>query len=51
VEQAFKELKSDLGIRPVHHHKEDRVDAHVFVAFIHMQNVSVRTHICDYTQR
>jgi len=34
VEQAFKELKSDLGIRPVHHHKEDRVDAHVFVAFM-----------------
>ncbi|MCP4339930.1 MAG: IS1634 family transposase, partial [Desulfobulbaceae bacterium] len=34
VEQAFKELKSDLGIRPVYHHKEDRVDAHVFVAFM-----------------
>ena len=34
VEQAFKELKSDLGIRPVYHHKEDRVDAHVLVAFM-----------------
>lgn len=34
VEQAFRELKSDLGIRPVYHHKEDRVDAHVFVAFM-----------------
>jgi len=34
VEQAFKELKSDLGIRPVYHHKEDRVDAHIFVAFL-----------------
>lgn len=34
VEQAFKELKSDLGVRPVYHHKEDRVDAHVFVAFM-----------------
>jgi transposase len=34
VEQAFKELKSDLGIRPVYHHKEDRVDAHVFIAFM-----------------
>ncbi len=34
VEQAFRELKSDLGVRPVYHHKEDRVDAHVFVAFM-----------------
>lgn len=34
VEQAFKELKSDLGIRPVYHHKEKRVDAHIFVAFL-----------------
>jgi len=34
VEQAFRELKSDLGIRPVYHHKEERVDAHVFVAFM-----------------
>ncbi|MCD6249407.1 MAG: IS1634 family transposase [candidate division Zixibacteria bacterium] len=34
VEQAFKELKSDLGIRPVYHHKEDRVGAHIFVAFL-----------------
>jgi len=34
VEQAFRELKSDLGIRPVYHHKEERVDAHIFVAFL-----------------
>lgn len=34
VEQAFKELKSDLGIRPVYHHKEERVDGHIFVAFL-----------------
>ena len=34
VEQAFKELKSDLGIRPVYHRKEERVDAHIFVAFL-----------------
>ena len=34
VEQAFKDMKSDLGIRPVYHHKEDRVDAHIFVAFL-----------------
>jgi transposase len=34
VEQAFKDMKSDLGIRPVYHHKEPRVDAHIFVAFL-----------------
>ncbi len=34
VEHAFKELKSDLGIRPVYHHKEERVEAHIFVAFL-----------------
>ncbi len=34
VEQAFKELKSDLGVRPVYHHKEERVEAHIFIAFL-----------------
>ena len=34
VEQSFKELKSDLSIRPIHHHLESRVDAHIFIAFM-----------------
>jgi len=34
VEQAFKELKSDLCVRPIHHQLEHRVDAHIFVAFL-----------------
>jgi hypothetical protein len=34
VEQAFKELKGDLGIRPIYHQREDRVEAHIFVAFL-----------------
>ena len=34
IEQAFKELKGDLSIRPVHHQKEDRIEAHIFVAFL-----------------
>lgn len=34
VEQAFKELKSDLSIRPIYHQKEDRIEAHIFVAFM-----------------
>ena len=34
IEQAFKELKHDLAIRPVFHQREERIEAHVFVAFI-----------------
>jgi hypothetical protein len=34
VEEAFKHLKSDLVLRPIHHHKEERIEAHVFVAFL-----------------
>ena len=34
VEQAFKELKSDLSVRPIYHQKDSRVDAHIFVAFL-----------------
>jgi len=34
VEQAFKELKSDLAIRPIYHQSDQRIEAHIFVAFI-----------------
>lgn len=34
VENAFKSLKSDLGIRPIHHQKTDRVIAHLFVSVL-----------------
>ena len=34
VEQAFKELKNDLDIRPIHHQKDDRIQAHIFVSFL-----------------
>ena len=34
VEEAFKTLKSDLGLRPIHHQIERRVEAHIFVAFL-----------------
>lgn len=33
VEQAFKEIKGDLLIRPIHHQKDTRIEAHIFVAF------------------
>jgi transposase len=34
VEEAFKNLKGDLGLRPIYHKREDRVEAHIFVAFL-----------------
>ncbi|MGO9072571.1 MAG: IS1634 family transposase [Terriglobales bacterium] len=34
IEAAFKCLKSELGIRPIHHQLEHRVDAHILVAFL-----------------
>ena len=34
IEQAFKELKHDLAIRPIFHQREDRIEAHIFLAFI-----------------
>ena len=34
IEQAFKELKSDLRLRPIYHQLDQRIEAHIFVAFI-----------------
>jgi len=34
IEASFKCLKSDLGIRPIYHQLEHRVDAHILVAFL-----------------
>jgi transposase len=34
VEEAFKTLKSDLNLRPIHHQVEKRVEAHILVAFL-----------------
>ena len=33
-EEAFRSLKSDLSIRPIYHQKEERVKAHILVAFL-----------------
>lgn len=34
LEAAFRSLKSELGLRPVYHQKEKRVDAHLFISII-----------------
>jgi transposase len=34
IEAAFKTLKDDLHLRPIHHQLERRIEAHIFVAFL-----------------
>jgi len=34
IEAAFKDLKDDLGLRPIFHQLERRIEAHIFVAFL-----------------
>ena len=34
IEYAFRELKGDLGLRPVYHQLEDRIEAHIFTSFM-----------------
>ena len=34
VEEAFKNLKGDLAIRPIFHQEQRRVESHIFIAFL-----------------
>jgi len=34
VEEAFKNLKGDLAIRPIFHQDPKRIEAHIFIAFL-----------------
>lgn len=34
VEEAFKNLKGDLAIRPIFHQSQARIEAHIFIAFL-----------------
>ncbi len=34
IEEAFKNLKGDLAIRPIFHQDEARIEAHIFIAFL-----------------
>jgi len=34
IEAAFRTLKSELGIRPIYHRLERRIDAHILIAFL-----------------
>jgi transposase len=34
VEEAFRNLKGDLAIRPIYHQLEHRIEAHIFISFV-----------------
>jgi hypothetical protein len=34
VEQAFRNLKGDLALRPIFHQEQTRIEAHIFVSFL-----------------
>ena len=34
IEEAFKNLKGDLAVRPIFHQDEERIEAHILVAFL-----------------
>ena len=41
LESVFRSLKSELGLRPVYHSKEDRTDGHLFITVLAYQAVQV----------
>jgi transposase len=48
VEEAFKNLKGDLGIRPIFHQLAHRIEAHIFIAFMtYCLHVTLRRRLRD----
>jgi len=41
LEAVFRSFKSELGLRPVYHHKEIRVDGHLFITVLAYQFVPI----------
>jgi len=41
LEAVFRSLKSELGLRPIYHHKEERSDGHLFITVLAYQAVQV----------
>jgi hypothetical protein len=34
IEAVFRQLKGELGLRPIYHQREARIEAHLFIAFL-----------------
>ena len=41
LEAVFRSLKSELGLRPIYHHKPSRADGHLFISTVAYQLVQV----------
>jgi len=41
LEAVFRSLKSDLGLRPVYHHKAERCEGHLFITVLAYQFVQI----------
>jgi hypothetical protein len=41
LEAVFRRLKSELGLRPLYHHKKLRVDGHLFITVLAYQFVQI----------
>ncbi|MCD6151615.1 MAG: IS1634 family transposase [Deltaproteobacteria bacterium] len=41
LEAVFRSLKSELGLRPIYHHKKERTDGHLFITVLAYQAVQV----------
>ena len=44
LEAVFRSLKSELGLRPIFHHKEERADEHLFITVLAYQFVQIIRH-------
>jgi transposase len=48
VEAAFKNLKDDLALRPIHHQLEHRIEAHIFISFLaYCLHITLRRRLRD----
>ena len=41
LESVFRSLKSELGLRPIFHHKEERTEGHLFITVLAYQFVQI----------
>ncbi|SEH05820.1 Uncharacterised protein [Candidatus Venteria ishoeyi] len=41
LESVFRSLKSELGLRPIYHRTEERVDGHLFITVLAYQFVQI----------
>ena len=54
LEAVFRSLKTDLGLRPVHHQIERRVEGHLFISvlayyFVHTIRLQLKAQAVRYT--